>query len=588
MRQNFRGPVFGLLLCLILVSTGRTQNGYTWQLGAQMPGPRQELATGALNGNVYVLGGFDAEGHSTDTVLVYHPTTDTWTLAHPLPYGVNHNSAAVAGGDLYSFGAGGGELFVYNQNTNSWAARASSHYVHSQTAAVGVIDNKIYVAGGTGTPSQRELEVYDPVANTWTVKAPMSVPRNHTAGGVIEGKFYVVGGRASDFSGSTDALEVYDPQTDLWSTRPPMPTARSGLAAVVVNNELWVFGGEDVLDFVEHAEVEVYNPATNTWRQLPNMPAGRHGIWASAIGNKIYIPGGGVGPGGSASNTNQIYTVDTAAANLGNISTRASVQTGDNVMIGGFIVQGTGTKRVIIRAIGPELGQYGVPNPLADPTLELHDGAGALIGSNDNWQTTIIGGIITHDQVQEIQDSGHAPGDARESAIIADLPPGNYTAIVRGVNNTTGVALVEVYDIGAGTSSILGNISTRSFVQTGDNVMIGGFIVQGTETKGVIIRAIGPELSQYGVPNPLANPTLELHDGPGTLIASNDNWQTTIIGGIITHDQVEDIMNSGHAAADSSESAIIADLPAGNYTAIVRGVNSTTGVALVEVYDLHQ
>jgi len=104
-RQNFRGPVFGLLLCLILVSTGRTQNGYTWQLGAQMPGPRQELATGALNGNVYVLGGFDAEGHSTDTVLVYHPTTDTWTLAHPLPYGVNHNSAAVAGGDLYSFGA---------------------------------------------------------------------------------------------------------------------------------------------------------------------------------------------------------------------------------------------------------------------------------------------------------------------------------------------------------------------------------------------------------------------------------------------------------------------------------------------------
>src|SRR5437870_2710737 len=285
----------------------------------------------------------------------------------------------------------------------------------------------------------------------------------------------------------------------------------------------------------------------------------------------------------------EVYDLATGTSSiLGNISTRAFVQTGDNVMIGGFIVQGTGTKRVIIRAIGPELGQYGVPNPLADPTLELHDGTGALIGSNDNWQTTILGGIITHDQVQEIQDSGHAPGDARESAIIADLPPGNYTAIVRGVNNTTGVALVEVYDIGAGTSSILGNISTRSFVQTGDNVMIGGFIVQGTETKRVIIRAIGPELSQYGVPNPLANPTLELHDGPGTLIASNDNWQTTIIGGIITQDQVQDIMNSGHAPADSSESAIIADLPAGNYTAIVRGVNSTTGVALAEVYDLHQ
>src|SRR5438132_12724870 len=252
-----------------------------------MPEGRQELATGALNGKMYVLGGYEPGANSTATVQVYNPTTDTWTFAHDLPYPVNHNAAAVAGGKLYSFGAGAGEAFVYDPNSDSWSARASSHSVHSFTAAVGVIDDKIYVAGGTGTPSQRELEVYDPVANTWTVKAPMSVPRNHTAGGVIDGKFYVVGGRASDFSGSLDALEVYNLQTDLWSTRPPMPTARSGLAAAVVDNELWVFGGEGVLDFVVHAEVEVYNPATNSWRQLPNMPAGRHGIWASAIGNKI-------------------------------------------------------------------------------------------------------------------------------------------------------------------------------------------------------------------------------------------------------------------------------------------------------------
>ncbi len=232
----------------------------------------------------------------------------------------------------------------------------------------------------------------------------------------------------------------------------------------------------------------------------------------------------------------------TPGAVLGNISTRSFVQTGDNVMIGGFIVQGSGTKRVIIRAIGPELGQFGVPDPLQDPTLELHDGNGNLIASNDNWQTTIIGGIITQDQVQDIINSGRAPGDPRESAIIGDLPAGNYTAIVRGVNSTTGVALVEVYDLATGTSSILFNISTRASVQTGDNVMIGGFIVQGSGTKRVIIRAIGPELGQFGVPDPLQDPTLELHDGV---------------------------------------------LSAGNYTAIVRGVNATTGVALVEVYDLH-
>jgi YVTN family beta-propeller protein len=271
---------------------------------------------------------------------------------------------------------------------------------------------------------------------------------------------------------------------------------------------------------------------------------------------------------------------------LGNISTRAFVQTGDNVMIGGFIVQGIQPKRVIIRAIGPELSRFGVPDVLVDPTLELHDSMGGLIASNDNWVRTIIGGIITSNQVRDIQASGHAPGDARESAIIADLPPGNYTAIVRGVNDTTGVALAEVYDLNAETNSILGNISTRSFVQTDDNVMIGGFIVQGTQPKRVILRAIGPELSQFGVPNPLPDPTLELHNSTGVLIASNDNWQHTIIGGIITSDQVRDIRSSGHAPTDGRESAIIAELPPGNYTGIVRGKNIITGVALVEAYDL--
>jgi hypothetical protein len=219
--------------------------------------------------------------------------------------------------------------------------------------------------------------------------------------------------------------------------------------------------------------------------------------------------------------------------------------------------------------------------------LELHNGSGAVIGTNDDWQTTIIGGIITSSQVSDIQNSGHAPTAANESAIIADLQPGNYTAIVRGVNDTVGVALVEVYDLSPGTGSSLINISTRSFVQTDEHVMIGGFIVQGSGTKRVIIRAIGPELTQFGIPDALANPILELHNGSGALIATNDDWQTTIIGGIITSNQVSDIQNSGHAPTAASESAITADLQPGNYTAIVRGVNNTVGVALVEVYDLN-
>ena len=278
----------------------------------------------------------------------------------------------------------------------------------------------------------------------------------------------------------------------------------------------------------------------------------------------------------------------TPASRLGNVSTRALVQTGDNVMIGGFIVRGSEPKRVIIRAIGPELIQHGVADALGDPTLELHDGTGALIASNDNWQHTIIGGIIMSDQVREIRNSGHAPTDASESAIIAELPPGNYTAIVRGVNNTIGVALAEVYDLSDESSSVLANVSTRALVLVGDNVMIGGFIIQGTQPKRVILRAIGPELSRYGVPNFLPDPTLELHDGTGALIASNDDWQHTIIGGIIMADQVRDIRNSGHAPTNRFESAIIADLPPGNYTGIVRDKNIIVGIALVEVYDLDQ
>jgi autotransporter-associated beta strand protein len=260
-----------------------------------------------------------------------------------------------------------------------------------------------------------------------------------------------------------------------------------------------------------------------------------------------------------------------------NISTRLAVGTGDNVLIGGIIIQGSVGKRVIIRAIGPSLTQHGVPGALQDPTLELHDHTGALIGQNDNWRTTEIGGVITSNQVAAIQATHLAPSDNRESAIIATLQPGNYTAIVRGKNNTMGIALVEAYDLDPGADSRLANISTRGFVQTSNNVMIGGFIFNQSGNATVLIRAIGPELTQHNVPNALQNPTLELHNGNGALIASNDDWRSN---------QEQAIEATGLAPTDDRESAILAILSPGNYTAIVRGKNSSTGNALVEVYVL--
>ena len=262
---------------------------------------------------------------------------------------------------------------------------------------------------------------------------------------------------------------------------------------------------------------------------------------------------------------------------LANISTRASVQTGDNVLIGGFIITGPEAKKVIVRAIGPSLANAGVANPLADPMLELRDSSSALLASNDNWQTTQFGDVIMCDQSADVQASGLAPSDPRESALIATLSPGAYTAIISGVGNTTGVGLAEAYDLGQATASRLANISSRSLVQTGDNVMIGGFIVGNGAGPRVIIRAIGPSLANAGVANPLADPMLELHDGNGTLIVANDNWRT---------DQEAEIIATGIPPSNDLESAIVRDLTPGNYTAIVRGQGNTTGVGLVEVYNL--
>lgn len=253
-----------------------------------------------------------------------------------------------------------------------------------------------------------------------------------------------------------------------------------------------------------------------------------------------------------------------------NISTRARVQTGDNVMIAGFIITGTADKRAIVRGIGPSLTGFGVADALQDPTLELHDHTGALIASNDNWRDT---------QQSEIQASGLAPSDDRESAIIMTLSPNAYTAIERGKNDTTGVGLVEVYDLDQTANSKFANISTRSFVEVGDNVMIGGFIIGGGNGSAVVVvRAIGPSLSQFGVPNALADPTLELHDANGTLVASNDNWKDT---------QQTEIQATGLAPTNDLESAILISLPNGASTAIVRGKNSGTGVALIEVFRLN-
>ena len=251
-----------------------------------------------------------------------------------------------------------------------------------------------------------------------------------------------------------------------------------------------------------------------------------------------------------------------------NISTRAGVLTGDNILDGGFIISGTDDKAVLIRGLGPSLAQFMLTSVLADPVLELHDSIG-VITTNDNWQDT---------QQTEIEATGLAPTDPNEAAIVTTLSPGAYTAILEGKDGGTGTGLVEIYDLDTAANSKLANLSTRGFVDTGDNVLIGGFIT-GTEavSANILVRAIGPSLGSAGVSDPLTDATLELHDSNGEVIAFNDNWRDT---------QESEIENTGLAPTNDLESAILEPLLPGPYTAIVRGVDDTTGVASVEVFDL--
>jgi hypothetical protein len=253
-----------------------------------------------------------------------------------------------------------------------------------------------------------------------------------------------------------------------------------------------------------------------------------------------------------------------------NISTRLRVQSGDAVLISGFIITGSESKTVMIRGIGPSLSALGVPDALQDPTLTLFQG-NTQLQANDDWFET---------QGDEIRATGLNPEFSTESAILRTLAPGSYTAVVRGKNDTTGVGVVEVYDLSATSSSKLANVSTRGFVEAGSNVMIGGFIA-GHPTSAnvpVIVRAIGPSLGSFGVPSPLPDPILSLYDSNGAQVAENDNWQDT---------DGPAISASGFAPSNPAESAILISRPPGNTTAIVRGKNGGIGNALVEVYRLN-
>jgi hypothetical protein len=254
-----------------------------------------------------------------------------------------------------------------------------------------------------------------------------------------------------------------------------------------------------------------------------------------------------------------------------NLSTRGLVSGGDNVLIGGFIVTGTESKNIVLRALGPSLSGFGLSDVLRDPVLSVYNSSGSLVGSNDNWQSDVNHAVV--------EANGLAPANPLEAAQVRTLAPGAYTVIVTGKDPTPGIGLVELYDLSPLSNSKLGNTSTRGSVGTGDNVLIGGFIVGDVDSATVVVRAIGPSLAAHGVSGVLSDPTLTIYDSSGSVIASNDNWEVDPNATLV--------QKNGLTPPSAFESALVLHLPAGAYTAIVRGANDTTGNALVEVYGLN-
>jgi len=267
-----------------------------------------------------------------------------------------------------------------------------------------------------------------------------------------------------------------------------------------------------------------------------------------------------------------------AAGSVGNVSTRLPIGTDDNVLIEGFIVQGPAgsTKKMIVRAIGPSLVPFGITDAVANPTLEIHDANNATVATNNDWKTTQTGGLITGDQVAEINASQLAPSNDLESAIIASLAPGSYTAVVRGAGNTTGTGVVDAYDLSSGSAATLANIATRGLVQPADKLMIAGFIVQSASLK-TVVRAIGPSLAAFGISNALPDTTLQLRDQNGVIVRENDDWQS---------DQKAELEATGLQPSNNLEAAVVATIAPGQYTVQVRGKPETTGTGVVQVYFL--
>jgi hypothetical protein len=575
-----------------LVASGNSAELYdpvsrTWTpTGSLTNGRSQHTATLLPNGKVLIAGGIGGFNDVASAEL-YDPASGTWTLTGSLNQARRSHTATLLpnGKVLISAGfvdaltiSGGSSINtaeLYDPASGTWTVTGSLDKPRRYHTAILLPNGQVLVAGGSGYPSvagvSASAELYDPASGTWRSTGNLTQGReNHTATLLPNGQVLVAGGSGlvGSFTSNLASAELYDPASETWSPTGSLGTARINHTATLLQGGKVLVAGGSAGGVFGYTGAELYDPSSGTWMTTGSLLSGRRDHTATLLPDGNVLVAGGRNSDFSLASA-ELYgkSVPTPL----NISTRTHVQTGDKVLIAGFIITGTERKTVIVRGIGPSLPMAGA---LADPVIEVHGPAGELLGSNDNWNDAATR--------QQIIDSGLAPGNELESALWGTIDPGAYTVILSGKNGGTGIGSVEVYDLDQAADSRLANISSRGFVDTGDNVMIGGLIVGGgspTGTANVVVRALGPTIP---VTSALANPTVELHDESGATIAFNDDWKTRPDG---TSQQAE-IIATGVPPSNGRESAFVQRLLPGNYTAIVRGKDNTTGIGLVEVYHL--
>ena len=550
----------------------------------------------AISGNVFAYGCPGARnqagraylrvfGSTTGAATEIIPTTHTPAAGDQFGYSIalSGNRVVVGAPFADTVGADSGEVnfFTFDSNLKILTeTRRQSALGNEQLGTSVAIGGNVTLSGAPNPPGAGSVFVYENESLMSALKASDRANGDLFGESVdISGDTAVVGAWSEDDNG-TDAGAAYvfvRQSATTWVQQQKLTAsdARPGdnfsIHAVAIEGDTIVVGADawDLqVDGDNAGAAYVFTRSGTVWTlqaELNGNTADNFGIGVDLSGDTMLIGARAADATGGPPRAGAAY-VYRLPHTLANVATRLRVETGDNALIGGFIVTGTQAKRVIVRAIGPSLP---LADKLANPTLELYQGD-TLLFSNDNWVESV--------NKQAIIDSGVAPTNDLDSAIIATLPANNaqYTAIVRGVNGGTGIGVVEAYDLDASVNSKLANISTRGLVQTGDNVLFAGTILTGVAPQKVIVRALGPSVP---VPGRMTDPTLELHDSNGAVLEANDNW--------VDSSNKQAIIDSGIPPTNDLESAIVRTLSPANYTAIVRGAGGTVGIAVVEVYALN-